>query len=226
MIRSTNALASVGRPIAGALLVAALAAGGADAQSINPDNTNIAGIATNPTFDFEGTQWVCPEGTAVGTTSTDSPVVNVELDFGPPGECEIGFPDGVPVTVECTEAVDDPGGELNELGTARLMVTNGTTNDGVVEQLNDEFQCDVVLEYICTVSVAAQELPLSGGADHADLSNEPNPPTNPNGQIDVDLDAFATNDNSFCGPVPGGIIGFIGVYQLADDHSGLNVTFD
>jgi hypothetical protein len=191
-----------------ALMACAALAVSAQAQTVNPDDTEITGTASNPTLDYGGTTIVCDTGTAVGRTNTDSAIVNVELEFF--GNCNVG---GLGATVTCSDAVDDPIGEpWNELGTAQLQATDATSNLGVVAQLNSGFFCDVVVAGICTVSVDAQDLPIpGGGSDQANLLNEG---SNGSEAIDADVDVIATNDNTLCGPVPSGVGNFTGVYAL------------
>lgn len=211
--------------LAVALMACAAFAGAAPAQvSINPDDTEITGTATNPTLDFEGTQVQCDTGTAVGRTGFDSDYVNVALEFF--GNCNIM---GLGATVTCSDAVDAPDGELNELGTARLQATDATNNLGVVDRLNTDFLCEVVVLEVCRVAVAEQELPIPDvdpvtpgdqpGANQANLLNEGSMGSE---AIDGVVDVIATNDNPLCGPTPSGVGGFTGLYDLGDTP----VTFD
>jgi hypothetical protein len=199
-----KAASKLGLLLAVALVACTAMAVGAQAQvDIKPDNTDITGTATNPTLDYEGTTIQCNTGTAVGTTDLEaSDIVNVELEFF--GNCNVG---GLGATVTCSDA----SGADDEIGTARLQATNATTNDGIVEQLNSGFSCDVVVAGICTVSVDAQELPITGGNDQADLLNEGSMGSE---AISANVDVTATNDNTLCGPTPSGVGNFTGVYDL------------
>jgi hypothetical protein len=190
-----------------AVMACAAFAGAAQAQvDINPDETDIIGTAPSPTLDFEGTQVQCDTGTATGRTGTDADFVNVALEFF--GNYNIA---GLGADVTCSDAVDAPDGELNEIGTARLQATDATNNLGIVDRLNTGFLCEVVVLGVCTVSVSEQELPISGGADQANLLNEG---SNGDEAIDADVDVIAENDNPLCGPTPSGVGNFTGVYDL------------
>jgi hypothetical protein len=89
MNKLSKTISTLGPPLAGAMLIAALVAVSAQAQVvINPDNTNITGIANDPSLDYEGTTVVCDSGTAIGTTGNNSDFVDVTLDFLEP--CTVG----------------------------------------------------------------------------------------------------------------------------------------
>ena len=81
------------------------------AVDIEPDNTAIAGAATNVTIDFEGTILQCDTGAVSGTTDLEvNDVVNFELEFV--GNCNVG---GLGANVTCSDA----SGPNDELGSAR-----------------------------------------------------------------------------------------------------------
>jgi hypothetical protein len=208
-----KAASRFGLLLAVALVACTAMAVGAHAQQVDikPDNTDITATATNPTFDYEGTTTVCNTSTAIGTTDLESTdIVNVELEFF--GNCNVG---GFGATVTCSDA----SGPVDEIGTARLQATNATTNDGIVEQLNPGFSCDFAYGGLCTVSIDAQELPITGGNDQADLLNEGSMGSD---AISVNLDMIVTNDNTLCGPVPSGVANLTATYDLG----GSTVRFD
>jgi hypothetical protein len=204
--------------LAVALMACTAMAVGAQAQDINPDSTTITGTADFPSLDYEGVLVQCDTGTAVGTTGSGTdPSVNVALEFF--GNCNIN---GLEATVACSDA----SGTDDSIGTAALEATNGTTNTGIVEQLNSGFSCVVTVPGVCTVSVGAQELPSdvdgSPGRDQANLLNEgadaPNPVNDTiSGVVDVEA---ARTGSSLCGPAQGDG-GFTGDYVL-----DTNITFD
>jgi hypothetical protein len=207
MTRLTQALSGLGAPLASALLMAAVATSGAQAQTIGPDDTTITAVAQNPTFNFEGVEITCTEGTAVGTTGIDSPTVNLELDFGPPGECVAA--ETWPFTVTCSEA----SGDDDEFGTAMLRATDADSNLGIVDRLNPGFLCTMTFTGVCDITIAAQDLPSDVGGfrgrQQANLIDE--------GTADPDIDAVvdveANSNNPSCGPAQGDV-GFSGVYDL------------
>jgi hypothetical protein len=215
-----KAVSKLGLLLAVALVACTAVAVGAQAQTINPDNTTITGTATSPTLDFEGTIVRCDTGTATGTTGTDSAIVNVALTFS--GNCNVA---GLGADVTCSTA----SGTGDSIGTAQLQATDATANTGIVAQLNEGFSCDVVVLGVCTVSVDAQDLPVPDvdpntpgdqpGDDQANLLNEG---SMGNEAIDSVVDVVATNDNPLCGPSPDGIGGFTGTYDLGTTA----VTFD
>jgi hypothetical protein len=187
-----------------ALVTCAAFAAGAQAVSINPDNTAITGTATTPTLNY-GTRVVsCATGTATGTTGQDSAVVFVDIEFQEP--CSIQ-PVGLSATAECAD------GEFTE-----LEATDGNTNQGIVDELHTGFQCQVVATGVCTLNVGPQDLPLAGGTNDADLLNEGSGGSE---AINADVDVHVTNNNTLCGPVPSGTGGFAGVYDL-----DTAITFD
>jgi len=174
---------------------AALAAS-AQAQVVNPPNTPVVGTATNPTLDYEGTIVRCNTGTASGTTGSNSPIVDVSLTFS--GNCNIA---GLGATVTCN-------------GQARLRALNATTNAGEVDELLTGFSCVVTVSGVCTVTVAAQQLPITGGINQANLLNEGGATA-----IDANVDVAASRTgSSLCGPATG-VGGFTGVYDLNPDVS-------
>jgi hypothetical protein len=209
----TKALPKFGLLLTAALVACAAVAIGAQANhgavDIAPNNTAIEGTAVEPTLDYEGVPIVCDEGVATGTTGMDSDTVDVELTFS--GNCNVN---GLPANdIDCD-------------GTATLHALNPTTNTGEVDRLNTGFLCEVVVPDVCTVTVAAQELPvdLDGdpgttdpGDNQANLQNEGT--ANPDINAIVDVEASADNP-TFCGPNDG-IGGFTGLYDL-----DTAVTFD
>jgi hypothetical protein len=82
------------------------------AVDIEPDNTAIAGAATNVTIDFEGGTIIqCDTGTVSGTTDLEAiDVVNFELEFF--GNCNVS---GLGANFTCSDA----SGPNDELGSAR-----------------------------------------------------------------------------------------------------------
>jgi hypothetical protein len=187
-----------------ALVTCAAFAAGAQAVSISPDNTTITGTADDPTLNY-GTRVVqCDSGTATGTTGQDSAVVFVDIEFQEP--CSIQ-PIGLDATAECND------GEFTE-----LEATDGTNNQGIVDELHEGFQCQLVAIGVCTLTVGPQDLPLAGGTNDADLLNEGSGGSE---AINADVDLFMSNDNTYCGPVPGGTGGLSAVYQL-----DTAITFD
>jgi hypothetical protein len=203
-------LSRAGLPLAGALLIAAIAAAGAQAQ-IHPNNTTITGTADDPRINHEGAEIVCDTATAVGTTGTDQFHVNLELHFF---DCQIEGLGAVPVS--CSDAAGPDG----EFGTVRWEETDSLNDFGVFDQLNEDFLCEVTITGVCTISIAEQELPSnvdgSPGRQQANLLDE----GTANAAIDVVVDAEATNNNPVCGPAQGDA-GFAGVYDLDTP-----VTFD
>jgi hypothetical protein len=133
--RLRNVVSRLGSALAGALLIAALAAVGAQAVSISPDDTQLTGTADNPTFNY-GTRVVqCDSATATGTTGRDSPAVFVEIEFQEP--CSLQ-PVGLNATRECND------GEFTE-----LEATTADTNQGVVDELHEGFECRLVMSGVC-----------------------------------------------------------------------------
>jgi hypothetical protein len=184
-----------------ALVTCAAFAAGAQAVSISPDNTTITGTADDPTLNY-GTRVVqCDSGTATGTTGQDSAVVFVDIEFQEP--CSIQ-PIGLDATAECND------GEFTE-----LEATDGNTNQGIVDELHEGFQCQVVALGVCTLTVGPQDLTANNDAD---LLNEGSGGSE---AINADVDVTVTNNNSLCGPVPSGTGGFAGVYAL-----DTAITFD
>jgi hypothetical protein len=184
-----------------ALVTCAAFAAGAQAVSISPDNTTITGTADDPTLNY-GTRVVqCDSGTATGTTGQDSAVVFVDIEFQEP--CSIQ-PVGLDATAECND------GEFTE-----LEATDGNTNQGIVDELHEGFQCQVVALGVCTLTVGPQDLTANNDAD---LLNEGSGGSE---AINADVDVTVTNNNSLCGPVPSGTGGFAGVYAL-----DTAITFD
>ncbi len=180
-----------------ALVTCAAFAAGAQAVSISPDSTTITGTADNPTLNYGSRIVACDTGTATGTTGVGSPVVFVDIEFQEP--CSIQ-PVGLDATAECAD------GEFTE-----LEATDGNTDQGIVDELHEGFQCQVVALGVCTLNVGPQDLPLSGGTNDADLLNEGSGGSE---AINADVDVTVTNNNSLCGPVPSGVGGFAGVYNL------------
>jgi hypothetical protein len=203
MDRLRKALSRLGPPLAGALLIAALAAGGAQAQTISPNNTTIKGIADNPYLNYGSQIIVCDSSTAVGTTGTDSHFVDVELDFQEPCRFDPGGWHFIPT---CSDA----SGPENEYGTMRLKATDGLNDLGEVDRLNEGFYCEFTIPGLCTFTIDEQELPFNHGANSANLLNE----SSGEEAIDMDWDIEIFNTNSLCGPVPSGSGGFAGVYEL------------
>jgi hypothetical protein len=203
-----KAVSKAGLLFSAALMACAAMAIGAQAQvNITPDNTPINGVATDPTLNFEGVTIVCPEGTASGTTDLAAPdVVNVELTFGPPGECNLA---GLTASTECSTA----SGDTDEFGTAMLRATDATSDLGIVEQLNEGFFCTVEVLGLCQVTVTEQDLPSdvdgSAGRDQANLLNG----GTDDAAIDSLVDVEASSNNPTCGPSQGDG-GFSAVYEL------------
>jgi len=217
-----KALSKYGLLLATALVACTAFAVGAQADhevaEINPATT-ITGTASNPTLDYEGTEIVCPEGTATGTTQLGTnpvDVVNVELAFGPPGECLIAG--SLAASVTCSTA----SGDNDEVGTARLHALSfdqGPTNpeQGEVDRLNTGFSCVVTVLGVCTVTVGAQDLTTNNDADLVGEGTGGDPTA-----INADVDVAATRTGSaLCGP-SSGTGGFTGSYVLDPD----TVTFD
>lgn len=177
----------------------------AQAQVIHPNDTDVFGQAANPTLDYEGATVVCDTGTASGHTGIDVDFVNLELEFF--GNCNVS---GLAATVTCTDA----SGTDNGVGTARLQALDATTNAGTIDRLNTGFQCDVVVAGICTITVAAQELPIPGGISEGNLLDEGG--ADPSIDADVDVNASRTG-STLCGPATG-VGGFTGIYAVDPDN--------
>jgi hypothetical protein len=185
-----------------ALMAAAALAVSAQAQvDINPDNTNITGTANDPTLDYEGTEVVCDSGTAIGTTGNNSDFVDVTLDFIEP--CTVGG--SLNATADCGTNRD-----------TRLRALTADTNQGEADELlaSQGFTCTVTVTGVCTITVGAQDLPITGGQNDADLINEGGASA-----INATVDVNATRSGSaLCGPASG-VGGFAGVYDLNPDVS-------
>jgi hypothetical protein len=195
-VHHMKAFSKFGLLLAVGLMACAALAASAQAQTVNPDNTAIVGTATNPTLDYEGTIVRCNTGTASGTTGTDSAIVDVGLTFS--GNCNIA---GLAATVTCN-------------GQARLRALTADTNLGEADELLSGFSCVVTVSGVCTVTVAAQQLPISGGVNSANLLNEGGATA-----IDANVDVNASRTGStLCGPATG-VGGFTGVYDLNPDVS-------
>jgi hypothetical protein len=78
------------------------------------------------------------------------------------GNCNVG---GLGATVTCSDA----SGMSDELGTASWHALDPDTDQGEIDRLNEGFFCEMVVPGICTVRVDAQELPIPGGRNRADL---------------------------------------------------------
>ncbi len=204
MDRLTRTLSKAGAVAAGALVIATMAAGGAQAVSISPGDTQITATADNPTFNYGTRVWTCDSSTAIGTTGTDSHVVLVDIEFQEPCSQQ---PLGLSATIECND------GEF-----AELEATDGDTNQGVVDELHEGFECRLAMGGICAITIAPQDLPLPGGSNDADLLNEGSGGSE---AINADVDIHVSNNNSLCGPVPSGTAGLAAVYNL-----DAPVTFD
>lgn len=181
------------------LLVTVLGAAGvvasAQAQTISPDDSDVLFVAQDPTFGGV----TCETGTLEGRTGIDEDYLNLELEFS---GCSFG---GMGVTLECSHA----SGPENEFGTARLRALVATTNNGEVDRFNEDFLCFVAVPGICTLSVAEQELPISGGVNAADLLDE----GGSNADLDVQVDMLVTRTGSpLCGPMTG-VSTWAGFYQ-------------
>lgn len=206
----------LGIALAATVLIAAMTATGAHAQ-IHPPNTSFIGIADDPMIGHGGSTILCDTGTVAGATGDEEFHVNLELDFF---DCSFA---GMPAPVECSDA----SGVGDEFGTARWEMTNAATNEGVIDQLNPDFECVVAVAGVCTIRVGAQELPSdvdgTPGRDQADLLNEgaETPPDPVNDTISVVVDFEATRSGSaLCGPAQGdGALS--GAYVL-----DTNITFD
>jgi hypothetical protein len=204
MDRRRRTFSEAGAALVGALLIATMAAGGAQAVSISPDVTTITATADNPTFNYGTRVWTCDTSTAIGATGQDSPLLFVDIEFQEP--CSIQ-PVGLDATAECND------GEFTE-----LEATDGTNNQGIVDELHEGFQCQLVAIGVCTLTVGPQDLPLAGGTNDADLLNEGSGGSE---AINADVDVTVTNNNNLCGPVPSGTGGLAAVYQL-----DTAITFD
>jgi opacity protein-like surface antigen len=179
--------------LAAALLACAAFAASAQAVVINPAGTQITGEAQEPTLLYGDVLVTCTTGTAVGTTSNPaSDTVNVNVQFQEP--CDVN---GLDAQVTCTE---------DEVTALKALTAD--TNQGEVDALLTGFDCDVEVSGICTISVGAQDLSANNDAD---LINEG---SNGSETIVADVDVFATNNNSLCGPVPSGTGNFSGNYLL------------
>jgi hypothetical protein len=193
-----KAFSKFGLLLAVALMACAALAVSAQAQTINPDNTLITGTAADPTLNYEGTIVVCDTGTAIGTTGTDSAVVDVEVQFF--DNCNVN---GLGATVDCTE---------DEV--TRLRALTADTNLGEVDELLTGFSCVVTVPGVCTVTVGAQQLPISGGQNSANLLNEGGATV-----IDADVDVNATRvGSSLCGPT-NGVMALTADYDVDPDIS-------
>jgi hypothetical protein len=168
------------------LVACALMAGGANAQTWNPDATDVRFLAQDPTF----LGVVCDTGTMEGTTDTDSDTLYVNVQFQEP--CDAS---GLDAELTCAE------GEFT-----RLRAANAVTNDGEVDELLPGFECEVENPGVCTLTVGPQ-VPV--GDNQADLVGE----GGTNSALDVSVDVFATNDNPLCGPTPGFTGTWAGLYE-------------
>jgi hypothetical protein len=185
----------------GVLLAVALIAGAAapgahaghGAVQISPDNTQFTGTADDPTFTFGTRVLTCDTSTIQGMTGTDSDILDVDLEFEEP--CSIQ-PTGLGGTWSCND------GEF-----MRLHVLDAT-GAGEVDVLLPGFGCHMVVPGLCTISVGPQDLPIPGGVNRADFTEE---------GIDIEVDVLATNNNSLCGPTPSFIARFTAQYALDTD---------
>jgi hypothetical protein len=191
-------VSKLGLLFAVSLAATAVLAASAQAVTISPDNTPVTGTANDPTLEYGDVVVTCDSGTAVGTTGQDSDVVDVDIEFQEP--CDVS---GLEATTTCADG-----------NFTRLRALDGNTNQGEVDELLTGFDCDVVVEGICNISVGPQNLSADNDAD---LLNE----GGANETIAADVDVFATNDNTLCGPVPSGTGNFTGNYVLNAD-----ITFD
>ena len=112
----------------------------AHAQTWNPDNTAVSGVATGATFSYEGVDIVCDTGTLAGTTGSNSSVLTLAaLTFE-----------------ECTAAgVLDA--EVDCEGGFSFIAQNATTNTGTVV-LGDDFGCDIVVPDVCVISFGGPQI--------------------------------------------------------------------
>jgi hypothetical protein len=192
--RPRKALSRMGPLLAGVLLIAALAAGSAQAVTISPDNTAVTGTANDPTLEYGDVVWTCDTSTVVGITGVDSDVVDVDIEFQEP--CDVS---GLDATIDCADG-----------NFTRLRALDGTTNLGEVDEFLPGFECAWVVEGICTMTIGAQDLTANNDAD---LLNE----AGAHETLAVNLDLRMTNDNTYCGPVPSGTANLTGNHVLNSD---------
>lgn len=177
-----------------ALVVCGALAGSVQAShgdvAISPDSTAITGFAEHPTVSFGTRVLTCASDTLAGATGLDSDVVDFAIGFQEP--CSIQ-PIGVNATVECADGEFVRFHALDATGRAEI------------DELLPGFGCQVVVPGVCTLTIGSQDLPIPGGRNGADLIDN---------AIHIDVDAFATNDNSLCGPTPNTVANWMGVYEL------------
>jgi hypothetical protein len=202
-----KAFSKVGLLFAVALLATAAVATSAQAIDINPDNTAVEGVASQPTLTYDQTVVVCDEGTASGTTGSGTdPSIDVELTFGPnPGGCTVN---GAGATTACS-AMDPSTGN----GGAEILAIDAV-DDVATANLNEGFSCVVTVPFTCTITVAG-----------------PQDPNDIDSVLDVDeaadtIDASVTVNASrsgtgFCGPASGPAT-FTALYSVTPD----NLTID
>ncbi len=94
----------------------------------------------------------------VGTTGMDSDTIDVDIEFHEP--CGLSG-SGLTAAVACAD------GEFT-----RLRALTADTNLGEVDELLAGFECTAVVPGVCTIRVGPQDLPISGGANSANLVDE------------------------------------------------------
>jgi hypothetical protein len=149
----------------------------AQAETFNPDNEPVSGIATNPTLGY-GFIWVCAEGTVEGTTGEDSARIdNAVVDFFEP--CTIA---GEDLVVDCGDGSS----------TANLIAQNDTPGGGTgTVELSEDFRCVFTVPDICSITV---EGPQTTQDDNLTLNEG-------NDTMIANMGVEATRTGSpYCGP--------------------------
>jgi hypothetical protein len=187
----------LGLLLAVGLLAMAGVATGAQAVVISPNATNVNGTATNPTLTYQGVTVVCPNGTAAGTTGTNSDRFDVSLTFGPAGQCRVA---GSPASVTCS-------------GTASLIALDATNDTGTAD-LNPGFSCTITVPFTCSINVSGPQNP----ADNVSLLalNESTDVLS----ADVTINATRTG-TSLCGPASGSAR-FVANYATTPSNLAIN----
>jgi hypothetical protein len=168
--------------LAVALTASAAVAASAHAQAVwSPGDTPVFGSAEDTELVFGGAVITCETSSLAGTTGTDSPILDVELEFS---GCDIS---GLGATLICSD-LDPWTGD----GGMRLVALDPVNDTGTID-LNPGFFCEVTVTGVCSVSIDGPQSDV--GALMLDEGT---------GILTIDIEAAATRSgSSLCGPTSG-----------------------
>jgi hypothetical protein len=183
--------------IAVALTPSASLSVAAHAQTWNPDNTAVSGVATGATFSYEGVEIVCDTGTLSGTTGINSSV----LMLG-----EMTFEDCIAAGIFDAE-VDCEGG-------FSFIAQDATTNTGTVV-LGDDFGCDIVVPDVCVISFGGPQITQN---NNVVLQGEGG--GSPQLVLDANFQA-ARSGSELCGPSTG-VLNFTAAFSVTPSNLSID----